>query len=122
MANPNIVNVATINGKTFGAALTTTDETLMTGSSNIITKVNSVYVSNIDTTQAQAVTLKFHDSDVGASGTDYHLAKTVSVPANATLLLISKNEAIYLEEGDELKGFAGANGDLEIIISYEEIS
>ena len=59
MANPNIVNVGTINGKTIGAKLSTTSATaLVTGASNKVTKVNCVYVSNTDGANAQEITLE----------------------------------------------------------------
>ena len=121
MANPNIVNVATISGKTLGAALTTSTADLVTNtaSSGKIFKINSVYISNIDGTTAAAATLTFYDA---SATTTYHVVKTVSVPADSTLVAISKNEAIYLEEGDKISGFADATGDLEVVISYEEIS
>jgi hypothetical protein len=121
MANPNIVNVATISGKTLGAALGTSTADLVTNSaaSGKIFKINSVYISNIDGTTAADATLTFYDA---SATTTFHIAKTVSVPADATLVVISKNEAIYLEEGDKIAGFAGAAGDLEIVVSYEEIS
>jgi hypothetical protein len=42
------------------------------------------------------------------------------VPADATLDILSK--PIYLEEGDKITALASASGDLEIIVSYEELS
>mgnify|MGYP003116036023 FL=1 len=54
------------------------------------------------------------------SSTAYHIAKTIVVPADATLDVISK--AIYLEEGDALRLTANAASDLEAVCSYEEIS
>ena len=119
MANPNIVNVATISGKTKGAALGTTVADLLENpaSSGKIFKVNCVYISNIDGESAAAATLNFSDN-----GTAYKIINTVSVPADSTLVAISKNEAIYLEEGDKLTGLADVADDLEVVISYEEIS
>ena len=52
------------------------------------------------------------------SGT-FHIAKTVSVPADATLVVL--DTPIYLMEADVLKGGAGAASDLELFISYESI-
>ena len=46
-----------------------------------------------------------------------YLAKTVSVPADATLVL--SDTPIYLMEGDILKGGASAASDLDLFISYE---
>ena len=121
MANPNIVSVANIEGKTEGKRLlNTTTQTLLTGASSVITKVNCVYVSNTDGEQAVNVTLSFTDTSASAT---YNLASTVSVPADSTLVVISKNESIYLEETDILKVTSGhASGKLDVVVSYEEIS
>ena len=55
----------------------------------------------------------------GADETVY-LAKTVSVPADATLVIL--DTPIYLMEGDILKGGASAAGDLDLFVSYDVIS
>jgi hypothetical protein len=117
MAAPNIVNVSTITGKTAVQAVTTSATAIVTNSSasGKVFKVNALYVSNVDGTNAADVNV-----DIFRSSTAYHIAKTVSVPADATLDVISK--AIYLEEGDSLRLTAGADSDLEAVCSYEEIS
>ena len=46
-----------------------------------------------------------------------YLAKTVSVPEDATLVLLSS--PIYLMAGDILKGGANAASDLDLFVSYE---
>jgi hypothetical protein len=117
MAAPNIVNVATITGKTAVLAVTTSATAIVTnsGASGKVFKVNALYVSNVDGTSAADVNV-----DIFRSSTAYHVAKTVSVPADATLDIISKS--IYLEEGDTLRLTASANSDLEAVCSYEEIS
>ena len=54
----------------------------------------------------------------GADATVY-LAKTISVPADASLVV--SDTPIYLMEGDILKGGASASGDLDLFISYETL-
>ena len=117
MAAPNIVNVATITGKTAVLAVTTSATAIVTNSaaSGKVFKVNALYVSNVDGTSVADINV-----DIFRSSTAYHVAKTVSVPADATLDIISKS--IYLEEGDSLRLTASANSDLEAVCSYEEIS
>ena len=117
MAAPNIVNVTTITGKTSVIAVTTSATAIVTNSaaSGKVFKVNALYVSNVDGTNNADVNV-----DLYRSSTAYHIAKTVNVPADATLDIISK--AIYLEEGDSLRLTANANSDLEAVCSYEEIS
>jgi hypothetical protein len=117
MAAPNVVNVATITGKTAVQAVGTSATAIVTNSSgsNKVLKVNALYVSNVDGTNNAEMTV-----DLFRSSTAYHIAKTVIVPADATLDVISKS--IYLEEGDSLRLTANAASDLEAVCSYEEIS
>ena len=117
MAAPNIVNVVTITGKTAVLAITTSATAIVTNSaaSGKVFKVNALYISNVDGANNADINV-----DIFRSSTAYHVAKTVSVPADATLDIISKS--IYLEEGDSLRLTASANSDLEAVCSYEEIS
>ena len=117
MAAPNIVNVATITGKTAVLAVTTSATAIVTNSaaSGQVYKINALYVSNVDGTNNADLNV-----DLYRSSTAYHIAKTVNVPADATLDVISKS--IYLEEGDSLRLTASANSDLEAVCSYEIIS
>ena len=117
MAAPNIVNVATITGKTAVQVVTTTATAIVTNSaaSGKVFKINALYVANIDGTNAATVNV-----DVFRSSTAYRLAQVISVPAGTTLDVISKS--FYLEEGDALRLTASANTRLEAVCSYEEIS
>jgi len=117
MAAPNIVNVTTITGKTSVLAVTTSATAIVTnsGSSGQVYKINALYVSNVDGTNNADLNV-----DIYRSSTAYHVAKTVVVPADATLDVISKS--IYLEEGDSLRLTANANSDLEAVCSYEIIA
>ena len=117
MAAPNIVNVSTITGKTAVQAVGTSATAIVTNSaaSGKVFKVNALYVSNVDGTDNAEINV-----DLFRSSTAYHIAKTIVVPADATLDVISK--AIYLEEGDSLRLTANATGDLQAVCSYEEIS
>jgi hypothetical protein len=117
MANPNIVNVTTITGKTAVQAVGTSATAIVTNSaaSGKVLKVNALYISNVDGTNNAEITV-----DLYRSSTAYHVAKTVVVPADATLDVLAKS--IYLEEGDSLRLTANAASDLEAVCSYEEIS
>ena len=126
MANPNIVSVTNILGGNLGWNLSATaTTTLMTVDAEKIVKINRITVANVDGASAADVSL-FVDglttagatgiTPTGASATVY-LAKTVSVPADATLVL--SDTPIYLMEGDILKGGASAASDLDLFISYE---
>ena len=119
MANPNIVNVTAIYGKTSFLSVTTTTTAILSNSasSGTVIKVNSLYVSNVDGSNAADI-----NGTIYNGSTDYNIASTISVPADTTLVLISKDTSIYLEEGQSVRLAASANGDLEAVISYEVIS
>ncbi len=127
MANPNIVSVTSIKGESVGFALTaTTTTTLMTCASNKILKINRITCTNVDGTNAADLTLfiaKANFTPDGVSNFDtsgnFHLAKTISVPADATLVVL--DTPIYMMEADVLKGGANAASDLELFVSYESI-
>jgi|TARA_A100001037_G_scaffold97860_1_gene89306 hypothetical protein len=127
MANPNIVSVTSIKGESVGFNLTaTTTTTLMTVASNKVVKINRITVANVDGTNAADVTVSITKanftpdgiSDFDTSGT-FFIAKTISVPADSTLVLL--DTPIYLMESDVLKGGAGAASDLDLFVSYESI-
>ena len=124
MAAPNIVNVGTITGKSFYLALANTSATALVSnaaSSGKVFKINMIQVANVDGTNACNVTVKYHtEDDIG--GTGYALVSTVSVPADASLVVIDKNTALYLEEDRSISVTAGTANDLEVLVSYEEIS
>ena len=84
-------------------------------------KLNSLVVANVDGATAADITITVNSADDGA-GTAYALAKTISVPADASLIVIDKSTAVYLEEDRSIVATAGSANDLEIVISYEEIS
>jgi len=119
MAAPNIINATSIYGKTVGVELSTTLTTSLlanAGSSNKLLKINSITVSNKDGTSTANATVTWYDGS-----TDIGLASTVPVPVNTTLIILGKDSPIYLEEGQSIRGGASANGDLDIIISYDEL-
>lgn len=117
MAAPNIVNVTAIYGKTGVLVVTTTPTAIITNSaaSGQVLKVDSLMVANIDGTNNATVNV-----DVYRSSTAYRIAYLMTVPAGATLDMLSKY--IYLEEGDSLRITASANSRLEAVASYEQIS
>lgn len=123
MANPNIVSVASIYGNTvYDTDIATSAASLVSNaaSSGKILKINSLIIANIDGTNAADITVTLRNA---AGGTTYStLANTISVPADATLVVISKDTSIYLMEDMSLYVAASVAGDLSATCSYEEIS
>jgi len=124
MAAPNIVNVSTITGITSKVALSSTSQTTLVSnaaSSGKVFKINMIQVANVDGTNAADVTVDVHSAASGG-GTAYSLVATASVPADSALVALDKNTAIYLEENTSITATASAANDLEVLVSYEEIS
>ena len=127
MAAPNIVSVTSIIGESQGFQLDTTTTTeLITVASDKLVKINRISVANIDGTNAADVTVAVDKATrtsaatgSSVSGATFKIASTVSVPADAVLVLL--DTPIYLEEGDKLEGGASAASDLTLFVSYEVI-
>lgn len=119
MAQPNIVNVATIFGDTAVMNVTTVASNIVANpaSSGKVYKINTLLISNIDGANTCNITVGYF-----RGGIEYRILSTVDVPADSTLVAISKDISIYLEEGDYIRLSAAANNDLNAILSYEEIS
>ena len=124
MAAPNIVNVSSILGKTAVVALSSTSQTTLlsnAASSDNVLKVNMIQVANVDGTNACDITIDVHSAASGG-GTAFSLIATASVAADSSLVVLDKNTAIYLEENMSITATAGTANDLEVIISYEQIT
>lgn len=119
MAAPNLKTPTTIFGKSVGYAVTTSMAAALSNgaSSGKVLKVNSVYCANVDGTAAADITLEHYNGTTASK-----LASTITVPADATQVLVTREAYIYLEEGHSLRAQASAAGDLELVISYEDIS
>lgn len=119
MAAPNIVNVATITGKSAVANVTTVATDIVTNGSGSgqLHKIDSLVISNLNVSTSANVT-----ASLFRSSTEYKLAHQIVVPAQGSLVVISKDTMIYLEEGDTLRLTAGANNYLHAVCSYEIIS
>lgn len=119
MANPNIVSVTNILGNTGVQQVTTSATAIVTNStsSNKIYKINSLIVSNVDSTNSATLTV-----DVLRSGTAYRLINQIAITINTSYTPIDKTLSLYLLEGDSIRLTANANSRLEAICSWEEIS
>ena len=124
MANPNIVNVAAIYGNNSSTSLSTTNATAIVNnpaSSGKVFKVNMITVANVDGTNAADITIsKYSQDDLG--GTAFPIVSTVSVPADATLIVLDKTTALYLKEDESIGATAGTASDLVVTASWEEIN
>lgn len=116
MATPNLVNVSSVTPFTIAGAVTTSATDVIDVPADKAYKINTIIIANVDGTNAADISASI-STDNGVSY--FGIASTVSVPADATLVLL--DTPIYLMEADVLKGGASAASDLDLVISYEVI-
>jgi hypothetical protein len=122
MANPNIVGITSLYGKSISVGITTTSVVGIltnTNNSNKVFKINTIRASNIDGATSADISVGF--STVGAATTQF-LARTISVPGDASLVVVDKTSSFYLEENQQITAQASAANDIDMFISYEEIT
>ena len=119
MTAPNLKSPTTITGKAERYAVTASLANALANSaaSGKVLKINSIFCANVDGTNAADISVSIYNGT-----TDFYLAKTIAVPADATQIISTKETYFYLEEGDSIRAVANAAGDLELVIGYEEIS
>jgi len=119
MTAPNLKNPISITGITTCVGLGTTAITGIltnTAGSNKVLKINSIFCANVDGTNIVDVSIS-----IIRNNTDRYLARTLSIPADATQIISTKDTYFYLEEGVGIRAQASAANDVDIIIGYEEI-
>ena len=124
MANPNIVAVTAIYGNSSQVSLSTTSATSLVSnaaSSGKVFKINSIVVANVDGITAADITINIY-SQAALGGTAYPIASTISVPADATLIVTDKTTSFYLLENQSIGATAGSASDLVVTTSWEEIN
>ena len=127
MAAPNIVNVTTITPNTVSITPSDTSRNALVAapSSGTAYKINQIMVANIDGTNAVDATVELRLAD----GTTYRaLGSTISVPADATLVMLDKTTMLYLVDtsvtgqASTLWATSGTASKLTFTCSYEAIS
>jgi len=131
MANPNIVNVTSILGTTTYYTPSGTAAVVLlpnAASSGTVMKINQIVAANVNGSAAVNATVSIYTNgavaqgSAPAGGTAYPVVSTVSVPANASLIVTDKTTAIYLMEGTSISVTSGTASGITYSISYEVIS
>lgn len=131
MASPNLANVTTITGTTtYYTPSGTTAVVLLpnAASSGQVFRINQIIVANVDGTNAVNATVAIYTNggvaqgSAPSGGTAYPIASTISVPANASLIVSDKTTAIYLMENTSITVTSGTASKLTFSISYEVMS
>lgn len=128
MAAPNIASLTTITGKTtYFTPSGVTAVVLLpnAAASNTVLKINQLVVANVDGTNAVDATVSIYTNGAVAQGsapsggTAFPIASTISVPADASLIVVDKTTGLYLEEGVSLTITSGTASKLTFSVSYE---
>ena len=119
MAAPNLKSPTTIYGKTARYAVGSGLATAISGvPSGMVYKINSIFCANVANPEAPVdISVSIYDGT-----TDYYIARTIAVPADATQVISSKDTYFYLEEGDSLRAVANTASGVVLVVGYEEIS
>jgi hypothetical protein len=131
MANPNIVNVTAIYGTTTYLTPSGTTAVVLlpnAASSGLVYKINNIVAANVNGSSAVDTTVSIYTNGAVAQGsapsggTAYPIVSTVSVPADASLIVADKTTGIYLQEGTSIVVTSGTASGITYSISYENIS
>ena len=121
MAAPNIINATSIYGKTTGTSSVLATASILlenAASSDKLLKINTIIASNVDGTNDADITVYV----TNVAGTEqFKLANTITVPADSSLVIISKDTSFYLEEDRQIRCIASAASDISLMCSYDEL-
>jgi hypothetical protein len=123
MANPNIVNVSSIYGNTnylIPSTTSATTWTALTPAAGTINKIDNIVAANV-TGSTATVTVSINSAAAGG-GTAYRLVYQVSVPVNASIVVVDKSTAFYLGEAQSIVVTVGTASAIELTASYEAIT
>lgn len=127
MAAPNIVNVTSIVPHTVYVTPANTSRNLLVSApaSGSAHKINQITIANIDGTNAVDATVELRLAD---GTTHVAIGSTISVPADATLIMLDKTTMVYLldtsvtGEASTIYVTSGTASKLTFTCSYETIT
>ena len=135
MANPNIVNVTSIYGNTAyvipsSAATATTSWTYngttsltgLTPAANTVNRVTSITASNTTSSAATATIAIGNNATFGSATVVTYPAYQISVPPNATLVIIDKTNSVYITENQSVAAYSGTASALTFTATFEQIT
>jgi hypothetical protein len=131
MANPNIAAASSILGTTTFLTPSGTSAVVLlpnAASSNQVFKINQIVAANVNGTNAVDTTVSIYSNggvaqgSAPSGGTAFPIASTISVPADASLVVVDKTTAIYLMENQSIIVTSGTGSGITYSISYEVIS
>ena len=127
MAAVNIINATSIYGKTTYYVPSGTAAVVLlpnAAASSTVMKINEITATNTTGSAANTTVSIYTNGAVAqgsapSGGTAYPIAGTISVPANAALIVSDKTTAFYLEEGISISVTSGTGSAITYTVSYE---
>ena len=117
-ASPNnLIGEYTVN-----VALSSTSATSLlsnAASSGRVFKVIAIVAANVDGTNAADITVSRY-SAAALGGTALPLASTISVPADASLIVADSTTPVVLAANTSLGATAGASNAITMTVTYQE--
>ena len=131
MANPNLLAATTAAGTV--AFLTPGGTSALVlirnaASSSTVLKINQIVAANVNGSTAVDTTVSIYTNggvapgSAPSGGTAYPIVSTVSVPADASLIVVDKTTGIYLMEDQSISVTSGTASGISYTVSYEIIS
>lgn len=124
MANPNLNSATNVYANNAQVSLTTTNATQLVSnaaSSGKVFLIDSIIVANVDGVNACDVTVTRFNSATN-TGTAFPIAFTIAVPADASLIVVGKDNPISLTENESIYVTASAANDLVVDANWKELS
>jgi hypothetical protein len=134
MANPNIAALTTIKGNTAyvipssTSATTswtfdgTTSLTGLTPAAGTVNKITGLIVSNTTASAAAATIGVGNNSTFGSATVIGYIAYQISVPANASLIIVDKTTDLYITENQSVGVTSGTASALTYTCVFEAIT
>lgn len=134
MANPNIAALTSIYGNTAYVVPSTTGATTswtyngstsltgLTPATNSVNKITGLIVSNTTGTAASATVAIGNNATFGSATVISYPAYQISVPANASLIVIDKTTDLYITENQSVAVTSGTASALTYTAIFEVIT
>jgi len=131
MANPNLFAATTASGTTTYLTPSGTTAVVLipnAASSNQVFKINQIVAANVNGAAAVDATVSIYTNGAVAQGSApsggsaFPIVSTVSVPADASLIVVDKTTALYLMEDTSIVVTSGTASGITYSVSYEVIS
>jgi hypothetical protein len=134
MANPNIAALTSIYGNTAYVVPSTTAATTswtyngtttltgLTPAAGTVNKITGLIVSNTTASAAYATVGVGNNATFGSATVIGYLAYQISVPANASLIIVDKTTDLYITENQSVGVTSGTASALTYTAIFEAIS